>query len=474
MYSFLDIETTGNHAMRHHMTEIAILNYDGVAITDRFITLLRPASEVPFFISQLTGITREMVYDAPLFEEVADKIDELTYGRILVAHNAHFDYTFLKQAFSALGKTYQRKILCTLRLSRKILPGLPSYALNKLCRSLSISQCRAHRAESDAQAALEVFGHLKKVDQEDLIMRSLVKKDAEYNYPPNLSYETLRILPESSGIYYFIDQQGKVLYIGKAKSIKHRVNSHFVVSSSTRMRTPLMNSIHNIRYTVCGNELVSMLLESAEIKKHFPPFNIAQKFTDLNYGIYGYEDGNGYQRFGIRKLKYQDRPLLSFPALPHARAFLSNKIKEFKLCAKLSGLQRMQGACLDHPDGICDGACCSKISPMDYNMRMNNALKSFKSENRSFAVICSGRTEAECSIVMIEDGKYLGFGFAEKAKAPADFSSAKELIDHYNDNREVQRIIYSFLNKNNAYSLLAAKSTDISDSVLKEEPSLFT
>ncbi len=472
MYSFLDIETTGNHALRHHMTEIAILNYDGVAITDRFITLLRPALEVPYFISQLTGITREMVYDAPLFEEVAAKIDELTYGRILVAHNAHFDYTFLKQAFSAIGKAFQRRTLCTLRLSRKIIPGFPSYALNKLCRSLSISQYPAHRAESDALAALEVFCHLQHADKARMIEASIVKKDAEYNYPPNLPQEIIMSLPVAAGVYYFLDQQGKVLYIGKAKSLKHRINSHFGVNSSTRIRTRLMNSIYSIRYELCGNELVAMLMESAEIKKHFPPFNIAQKFTDFNYGVYCYEDGNGYLRFGIRKLKYQDRPLLSFPALPAARAFLSKKIKEFNLCAKLSGLQRMQGACLHHEAGVCDGACCGKVTSMHYNMRVKNALSAFKSESKSFALLGTGRKKSECSIVVMEDGKYLGFGFSEKARTPADFSSAKKLINHYTDNSEVQRIIYSFLNKNNAYSLLTESSyinNNKSDSELKDD-----
>ncbi|MGB3074963.1 MAG: exonuclease domain-containing protein [Chitinophagales bacterium] len=456
MYSILDIETTGNHAQRHHITEIAILNFDGEKITDRYITFVRPDSFIPFFISQLTGITNEMVDDAPSFSSIADEIEFFTRDRTLIAHNAHFDYTFLKQAFQREGKIFQRKTLCTLRLSRKIVPGLKSYALDYLCRFLKITQRSVHRAESDAEAALEVFSYLQRTDKEGVIEGFLKKKTAEFNFPPNLPKDAVTTLPETAGVYYFLDAHGKVLYVGKAKHLKKRVQSHFSGTSSTRSSTRLMNQIHRINYRLCGNELVAMLLESAEIKKHFPPFNAAQKITDGNYGLYCYEDGKGYQRFGIRKLKSLDRPVASFASLEAARSFLFEKLRVFKLCPKLCGLQRSNGACYDHASGICDGACCGKVSAAAYNLRINETLMMIKSDRKSYALIGAGRSSDECSVIVMEDGKYLGFGFLGRKKTPQNFYTAKESIEHYKDNREVQGIIQTYMRKYSDYKIITA------------------
>lgn len=458
MYSILDIETTGNHALRHHITEIAILNFDGQSITERFTTLVRPDSYIPFFITELTGITNEMVEDAPSFAAVADAIEAFTENRILIAHNAHFDYTFLKQAFQQVGKIFQRKTLCTLRLSRKIVPGLRSYALGNLCNTLSITQRPVHRAESDAVAALEVFKYLREADKEDVIGSFLKKKTSEFNFPPNLPKDAVMQLPEAPGVYYFLDQHGKILYVGKAKSLKQRVQSHFSGVSSTRSSTRLMNHIHSINFRLCGNELIAMLLESAEIKKHFPPFNAAQKITTGNYGVYCYEDGKGYQRFGIKKLKTLDRPVASFASLEAARSFLMEKLQEYQLCPKLCGLQRANGACYDHAAGSCDGACCGKVTATEYNQRIAQTLEAIRSDSKSYALIGAGRSADECTVIVMEDGKYLGFGFLDKERAPADFTAAKESIEHYKDNREVQIIIQSYLRKNTDYRVIVAQS----------------
>lgn len=458
MYSILDIETTGNHAERHHITEIAILNFDGTKITDRFTSFVRPGSIIPAFITQLTGITNEMVETAPPFASIADELDAFTRNRILIAHNAHFDYTFLKYAFQREGINFQRKLLCTLRLSRKIIPGLRSYALDNLCRTLQIEQRPVHRAESDAVAALELFNCLLRKDQEGVIEGFLKKKITESNFPPHLPKDAVASLPSAAGVYYFLDAQGKILYIGKAKNLKQRVQGHFSGTSSTRSSTMLMNQIHRINHRLCGNELVAMLLESAEIKKYFPPFNTAQKITDGNYGLYGYEDWKGYRRFGIRKLKPLDRPVISFASLEAARSCLAEKLRAFQLCPRLCGLQQSNGACYDHASGMCDGACCGKVSVAVYNKRVADLLAAIKSESSSYALIGSGRSAEECSVIVMEDGRYLGFGFIDRHKAPQDFDAAKNSIEHYKDNREVQGIIRTYLQKHTDQVIIAGHS----------------
>ena len=460
MYSVLDIETTGNHAHYHSITEVAIINYDGEKITDEFSTLIQPEHSIPNFISHFTGITNEMVAQAPRWEEVMDIIDEFTRGRILIAHNAHFDYSFLKSAFLLNGKSFQRKTLCTLRLSRQIFSGLPSYGLGKLCRHLSIPSLPTHRAMADAKAALQLFQLLQQNDHHGVILSSLKKKSNEYTLPPHLPKEIILSLPDEAGVYYFLDENKKVLYVGKAKSIRSRVIQHFTANSSTRARTRLMNSIHHLRFEACGNELVAMLMESAEIKKYFPPFNVIQKISDNNFGIYCYEDGRGYLRFAIKKLSKNDQPLVSFSSLQEARDFLNEKIREFHLCPRLCNLQRSLGACFDHAAGKCDGACIGEIPGSYYNIRVNEALNAMKADSITCAIVGGGRHDDESTVVLMENGKYLGYGFIAgdisldaREKNEVSFQSLKEIIQPQRDNQEVQMIIRSYLYTHKDYRI---------------------
>ncbi|HYV93733.1 MAG TPA: exonuclease domain-containing protein [Chitinophagales bacterium] len=461
MYSIIDIETTGNHAHRHSITEVAIINFDGEKITDQFSTLVQPDVPIPDFISHLTGITNEMVEHAPRWEEVMEAIDDFTRNRILIAHNAHFDYSFLKSAFLQSGKSFQRKTLCTLRLSRKIFPGLQSYSLRKLCAHFNIQSQSFHRALVDAVAALELFKLCSREDRNGIIQSSLKKTPGEYTLPPHLPKEIIPSLPDEAGVYYFLDQLQRILYVGKAKNIRARIIQHFTANSSTRVRTRLMNSIHHIRYESCGNELIAMLMESAEIKKHFPPFNVIQKISENNFGVYCYEDGKGYLRFALKKLHRTDQPLISFSSLQEARVFLNEKITEFHLCPKLCNLQRSIAACHDHAAGNCDGACIGEVSAEDYNARVREALSAMKQDSITCAIVGDGRNEKERSIVIMENGKYLGYGFAPVASVGEEtsvtpspyFESLKEIIQPQRDNREVQMIIRAYLRTHSDYQL---------------------
>ncbi|MFI5135386.1 MAG: exonuclease domain-containing protein [Chitinophagales bacterium] len=458
MFSVIDIETTGSHSQYHGITEVAIVNFDGEKITDQFSSLIKAETEIPNFISHLTGITNEMIADAPEWNDVMNLIDDFTRDRILIAHNAHFDYSFLKNAFLQSGKNFQRKTLCTLRLSKQIFPGLPSYSLDKICRQLNISVKPEHRALSDAMAALQLFQLLKENDHEGKIDLSLKQRASEFRLPPNLPQENIKSLPQSAGVYYFLAEGENVLYVGKAKNIRARILQHFTSNSSTRSRTRLMNSIHKIQFEVCGNELIALLRESAEIKKYFPPFNAAQKIADTNFGLYLYEDGKGYQRFTLKKLKKFDQPLLAFSSLQEARNFLIEKMREFRLCAKLSGLQRSRNGCFDHEAGLCDGACIGEISTRVYNARVKKSLKAMKSDSITCAIIGEGRNRDENSVVILENGKYLGFGYAEKSSGKKSFRYWKKFISPQKDNREVQMIIRSYLQTHNDYRIVFGKS----------------
>ncbi|WP_372652076.1 PolC-type DNA polymerase III [Draconibacterium sp.] len=176
MFSIIDIETTGQSYKNGKITEIAIYQHNGQEVTDSFSTLINPEMDIPFFITELTGISNEMVTTAPKFYQVAKKIIEMTMGRTFVAHNASFDYKFIKEEYARLGYNYHRKTMCTVKLSRKLLPGHPSYSLGKLCADLGIEINGRHRAAGDALATAKLFDIL--LDRND----SLGSPKAVNNY----------------------------------------------------------------------------------------------------------------------------------------------------------------------------------------------------------------------------------------------------------------------------------------------------
>ncbi len=165
MFIIIDIETTGNNPKYSNITEIAIYQHNGQKVTDQFSTLINPGIDIPYYITGLTGINNEMVKQAPRFAEVAKYIVELTEGRTFVAHNAKFDYAFLKEEFTRLGYNYNRKTICTVQLARKLLPGHKSYSLGKICADLGIEIKGRHRAAGDALATVKLFEILLKKNE---------------------------------------------------------------------------------------------------------------------------------------------------------------------------------------------------------------------------------------------------------------------------------------------------------------------
>lgn len=444
MYAIVDIETTGGSATYSKVTEIAVVVFDGEKVIDRFETLINPERRIPPKISFLTGITNEMVEDAPKFHEVAKRIYEITDNRIFVAHNVNFDYSFIKNEFASLGGEFSRKKLCTVRLSRKIIPGLPSYSLGNLCSSLGICVENRHRAGGDADGTVKLFDILLKRDTDKFILHSLKRNSRETLLPPNLPREQFEELPDDMGVYYFLDRKGDVVYVGKANNIKSRVVSHFSGNTNTRTRQNFLNNIYGVTYEKCGNELIALLLEAHEIKKHWPIYNRSLKSVTLNCGIYFYEDRKGYYRFQIGKVGKHDKPLLTFQNISAAQSYLLQKVREFNLCSKLCGLQPSEDECYDHYVGLCLGACAGKEGCEEYNQKLLRAMESISSTG-SFLIMGKGRFHDESSLVLVEKGRYLGFGYLNNEIQIADFDTAKNYIKSYYDTQDIQSIINAHL-----------------------------
>ncbi|NCX96872.1 MAG: DNA polymerase III subunit epsilon, partial [Chitinophagia bacterium] len=329
MYAIVDIETTGSRPGTDRIIEIAIVKHNGNEIVDSFSTLINPEVGVPYFISQLTGITTEMLYDAPKFYEVAKKIVEFTADCIFVAHNVRFDYSFVKREFQDLGFNYHRKRLCTVRLSRKLIPGLKSYSLGRLADSLgfSIAKEERHRAYGDAYATAQIFGLILERSKDLLGVQLDWAIEDELKaalIPPNIPAEQVEALPQNPGVYYFIGLNGSPIYIGKAKNIKKRVLEHFRPDHNASKDINFKSQIQAIAFEETGNELTALLLESEEVKLHKPQYNVALKAKEYTFGLFYDFNKEGYIRFFIKRAADTNLLVTPLSAKVNKKAFLEN------------------------------------------------------------------------------------------------------------------------------------------------------
>jgi DNA polymerase-3 subunit epsilon len=447
IYAVVDIETTGGYAAAHGITEIAIVVHDGFQVIDRFETLINPQQAIPIHIQALTGITNEMVANAPLFSQVASQIYDLLQDKIFVAHNVNFDYSFVRHHLEACSYHLTSKKLCTVRLSRKLFPGLASYSLGKLCMALQVPLNIRHRAGGDAAATAILLSMLLEKDTEDLIPSTLKKSSKDQVLPPNLQRAAIDNLPNTPGVYYFKDEKGKVIYVGKAKQIKKRVSTHFSGHSISLQRQNFLKSIHQIDYQSCGTELMALILEAAEIKKFWPENNRAMKRFEQKYALYHFEDQQGYIRLGIDKFQKNSVPLYSFNNLLAGHQLLRSMVAEHKLCEKLCFIQKLKGACSGHAEGTCVGACISKEDAADYNIRVNQAIDSLQQLLPSFFLIDNGRSEDEKSCLYIEKGKFLGMGYLKQEDEIDDIEAIKSVITPFPSNDYIMNIILTHSNQ---------------------------
>ena len=286
LYAILDIETTGGQFNEEGITEIAIYKFDGHQIVDQFISLVNPERDIQPFVVNLTGINSGMLKNAPKFYEVAKRIVEITEDCVLVAHNANFDNRILTTEFRRLGFTFERKTLCTVELSKKLIPDLESYKLGRLCRSLGIPVSSRHRADGDAIATVQLFKLLLNKDVDKEIVKQAIKIDKTKTLAPKL-LSILDELPSKTGLFYVHNNTRTILYIGKGKNIKKTVNQLFL--RTTKRAKILQNSVVTVSYEETGNDLIAQLKYIEEVRINKPQYNfklnlkaIAIQFSNEN------------------------------------------------------------------------------------------------------------------------------------------------------------------------------------------------
>ena len=455
-YAILDIETTGGSPKNERITEIAIFIYNGSAIVDEFCTLINPEKNIPYFITGLTGISNEMVADAPKFFEIARKIVEITENCIVVGHNVQFDYSFIQNEFRQLGYDYKRSTLCTVKLSRKLIPGFKSYSLGKLCQQVGIQINDRHRAAGDAMATMKLFELLltKSPEGQNNIPFFTKPEGKLKNLNGYLKPEDINKIPEETGVYYFHDQEGNLIYIGKSKNIHKRVLGH-LANKTSRKAIELREKLAGISYELTGSELTALLKESEEIKKEKPRYNRALRRTASAYGLYSFKDEKGYINLRILKTSGQNEtPHTSFNNRKEGIEKLSALIEKHWLCQKLCGMYDTEGACFHYSIRQCNGACIGKEAVHVYNKRIESLLQQFEFDEENMIIIDKGRNSGERSVICIENGVYKGFGYLDVSESYIQIDDFVNCIKPAIENKDSRQIIKSWLNHHKVEKIL--------------------
>jgi DNA polymerase-3 subunit epsilon len=272
-------------------------------------------------------------------------------------------------------------------------------------------------------------------------------KSREQNIPPNLPVACIKRLPDSPGIYYFHDEKGKVIYVGKAKNLSKRVSSHFTNNNPTRQKQEFLRRVYNITYKSCATELMAFILESVEIKKLWPGQNHSQKRFEQAYGMYVFEDRNGYLRLAIEKKNKNLPPLYTFNLLAEGHALLRKLVHRFQLCPRLCFLQVDSTECVGIHDGTCAGACEKKEIPDLYNARVNECIIYLSKELPTFALLDYGIQYNEQSCILIEKGRFYGMGYLPSDVTANTIDDLKSYMTLYAENDYIRGLVYQHATK---------------------------
>jgi DNA polymerase III subunit epsilon len=451
MYAILDIETTGGQFNEEGITEIAIYKFDGHEIVDQFISLVNPEIPIQPFVVKLTGINNAMLRSAPKFFEVAKRIIEITNDCVLVAHNADFDYRILRTEFRRLGYDYTIKTLCTVELSKRLLPEQTSHSLGKLVRALGIPMADRHRASGDAMATVKLFKMLLDKDLNKEIVKEHIKFEIQKGIAPKL-LDIVQNMPSRTGVYYIHNDKGVLIYIGKSRNIKKRINQHF--TGNTTKCKKIQNEVYTVTYDETGSELIALLKESEEIKVNKPILNRAQRKSIFQLALYAEMDKKGYLNLKIQKADGRKKEITSFSSLQEARNMLFHITTKYQLCQKLNCLYQTKKECFQYNIKECDGACIGQISPEEYNIRVQAFIDQNTYENQNMIVIDKGRNISERSAVLIENGIYKGYAFYDLNYQITNAEILKNILIPMQNNRDAKNIIQSQLRKSKTLKVI--------------------
>jgi len=394
VYAVIDIETTGGQFNKEGITEIAIYKFDGVEIVDQFISLINPEIPIQPFVVKLTGINNAMLRQAPKFFEVAKRIIEITEGCIIVAHNAPFDYRILRLEFDRLGYKFQKPSLCTVEMSKILLPDEQAYSLGKLVRSLGIPIADRHRASGDALATLKLFKLLLDKDIDKQIVKQQIKNEQTQGISPKL-FDILEKISSGIGIFYVHDTKGNIIFIGKSNNIRKKLNQIF--TADTKIAKRIQKDVYTVTFEETGNELIAMLKEREELLHNKPVLNVTQRRSPFLWSVYKDTLESGYETLKIHKSDGRKNAIQSFKNQKNALQFINDLYQENEI------VEKVQNA-------------ISSVNTNTYPVTLHNEMFTALIEKeflkwQNLIIVLRGRNFNEKSAVVIENGIFKGYCF---------------------------------------------------------------
>lgn len=432
MYAVLDIETTGGKYDEEGITEIAIYRFDGHKVDDQFISLINPEKEIQPFVVKLTGINNQMLRSAPKFYEVAKRIIEITEDCTLVAHNAQFDYRILQTEFRRLGYDYQRKSLCTVELSKELLPEQPSYSLGKLVRALGIPVSDRHRANGDAIATVKLFKLLLSKDVHKKIVQNNIRQEQVGQLNPRL-IEIVERLPSETGVFYMYNIDGELIYLSKSSNIRKKVNKIFINSAPKNRK--IQKEVRKVSFDLTGNVLIAQLKEIQESHGNKPRYNSKrkQKFT---HALYLEKEDNSPLRLIVDKFDLDQTSILNFVNYNQAIKVQQEILTEFELHYNDNAAGQIGQQSLQNQDEL-----------KAYNKRVRKAIHQYSLSKGSFAIVDKGRSINEQSVILFIKDKLKGYGFFELNHQLNNLEILQSIIMPIEDSKTVRYYIEQYLRK---------------------------
>ncbi|MDA0237687.1 MAG: exonuclease domain-containing protein, partial [Proteobacteria bacterium] len=380
-FVFLDLETTGAMTDTDRITEIGLISVKNGEYQDEWQTLINPQKKIPFNIQMITGINDEMVKNAPTFSDIYESLFARLDGKILVAHNVRFDYAFLRNEFKSNGIKYSPSLLCTVKLSRLLYPEERKHGLDSIIKRLSLVCGTRHRAMTDTRAIWGFAQYVQKNFESCLISSSIEKLLKGSSLPKGIDKEMVDAIPSCPGIYIFKGENGCVLYVGKSKNLRMRINSHFSGDHSNKKDLKINQNITQIEWCESASELGALLLESQLVKTMSPLYNRKLRQKKESFTIH-WDPIDGPKNPQIKEL-------LEFTAIPFGSIYgifeskkaalktLRDLSKTYNLCLKTLAIEPGLGSCFSHQLGVCMGACVEKESKLNHAMRLSLALNKF-------------------------------------------------------------------------------------------------
>ena len=400
----VDLETTGGNPQFDRVIEIGVLLIDGGEIRQRWQQLVDPGFALPYGIEQLTGIRSADLVGAPAFATVADDVLGLLQDRLFVAHNARFDYGFLKAEFARLGIAFNPDRLCTVRWSRQLYPDVRGHGLDAICTRFGIGNAARHRALGDAEATWQFLALSCTQISAEQRHAALVNQLKKPSLPPALTPERIDDIPEAPGVYRFFGDDGALLYIGKSNNLRARVLQHFGADPILSRNQKLHERLRDVSVERTAGELGALLKENAAIKAETPLFNRRQRRVRELVAVETYTDSHGYlrTRFATGEIRATSADngigYALFRTRSQAREKLFALAKEHRLCKKLLGLEAGKGACFDVQLKRCHGACTGQEASTLYNLRLQLALKPLQTRSWPWpGPIALTETDGDCS-----------------------------------------------------------------------------